>query len=56
MSWFKGERSPRDYAQWIMGQPDKEKRRKMFEEVPQHLRDMVYDHCKTAQQLGGKGK
>ena len=39
---------PRQYATEIMAEPDKEKRREMFDRVPEQLQDMVWDHCQTA--------
>jgi hypothetical protein len=32
----------------------REDRKAIFDQVPDHFKDMVWDHCVTAQQLGGK--
>jgi len=44
-----GDKWPRQYAAEIMAVRDKEKRKQMFEQqVPEHLRDIVWDHCVNA--------
>lgn len=39
------EKRPREYAREILAQPDRERRRAMLAEVPEHLRDMTRHHC-----------
>ena len=55
VSWFKAERAPREYAAFLLSmQTDKATKRKWFEEnVPDHFKDLVWDHVLTAHQLGG---
>lgn len=48
MSWFREEKWPRHYAAEIMAMDCKEERRKMFQEVPEHLKQFVYLHCELA--------
>jgi len=43
-----GDKWPRTYAAEIMAVPDKEKRKEMFQQVPEHLRGLVWDHCVNA--------
>lgn len=45
------EKRPRQYAAEIMAVRDKDERRALFARVPEHLRDIVYDHCQTATRL-----
>lgn len=40
-----GDKWPRTYAAEIMAVPDKEKRKEMFQQVPEHIRGLVWDHC-----------
>lgn len=43
-----GDKWPRTYAAEIMAARDKEKRKEMFEQVPEHIRGLVWDHCVNA--------
>ena len=55
-AWWDSNRPPRDYALALLemqGEPDRQKKF-METHVPEHLRDMVRDHYKTAVALGGK--
>ena len=45
---FSGEKWPRVYAQEIMTESCKEKRKEMFEQVPLHLQKLVWLHCLQA--------
>ena len=54
-AWWDADHPPRDYALALLemqGEPD---RQKSFVEthVPEHLRDLVRDHYRTAVALGG---
>jgi hypothetical protein len=46
--WSSGEKWPRVYAREIMELKSKEERKAMFEQVPQHLKDLVWTHCLLA--------
>lgn len=46
--WSSGEKWPRVYAREIMEEQCKEKRKAMFEQVPKHLKDLVWTHCLLA--------
>ena len=46
--WFSEEKWPRVYAQEIMAESCKEKRKEMFEQVPLHLQKLVWLHCLQA--------
>ena len=53
--WWDSDRPPRDYALALLemqGEPDRQKK---FVEthVPEHIRDIVRDHYRTAVALGG---
>ena len=48
MSWFSDQKPPRKYAEEIMQEPSKDKRREMFDRVPDEFKEMVMSHCKTA--------
>jgi hypothetical protein len=47
-----GDKWPRQYAAEIMAVRDKEKRKEMFKQVPDHIRDIVWDHCVNATRRG----
>ena len=52
-TWWGSPRPPRAYSEAIMAMDCKDRRREFFEtHVPDHLKELVMDHCKTAQQLG----
>lgn len=42
------EKRPRHYASEIMSLDDKEKRRELFDKVPDHLKDLTRRHCEVA--------
>ena len=50
-----GGKWPRHYASEIMAEPCKEKRREMFNEVPDDIKEMVMKHCKTSLIGGSNG-
>jgi hypothetical protein len=53
--WWDSNRPPREYALALLemqGEPDRQKKF-METHVPEHLRDMVRDHYRTAVALGG---
>lgn len=45
---FSVEKWPRVYAQEIMAEQCKEKRKEMFERVPERLQELVWVHCLQA--------
>jgi oligoendopeptidase F len=47
-----GSKWPRHYAADIMNEPDREKRKAMFEKVPERIKDMVYAYCLMANRSG----
>ena len=53
-----GDKWPRKYAEQIIAQPDKEARKRLFDQVPDELKDIVWAHCVTATRMshGQKGK
>lgn len=54
--WGTDGRSPRHFAEALVqmqGQPDKQ-RAFVQQHVPEHIRDIVRDHYRTALALGGK--
>ena len=53
--WWDSDRPPRDYALALLEMRGDADRQKSFMEthVPEHLRDMVRDHYRTAIALGG---
>jgi hypothetical protein len=54
--WGTDGRSPRHFAEALVqmqGQPDKQ-RAFVQQYVPEHIRDIVRDHYRTALALGGK--
>ena len=55
--WGTDGRSPRHFAEALLQmQGDPEKQKAFVERhVPDHLRDLVRDHYRTAIALGGKG-
>ena len=46
------EKRPRKWAEEIMALACKIKRREMFEKVPDHIKQMVMDHCQVAARSG----
>ena len=44
------EKRPRQYAFEIIGERDRDKRKAMLSEVPEHLRDLVKKHVEVAWQ------
>lgn len=53
--WWDSDRPPRAYADALLqmqGDPDRQKNF-METHVPEHIRDIVRDHYKTAVALGG---
>ena len=54
--WWDAQNSPRVFAEALVQMQGDPERQKNFVEthVPEHLRDMVRDHYKTAIALGGK--
>ena len=56
--WGTDGRSPRHFADALLvmrDDPDPERQRRFMEtHVPEHLRDLVRDHYRTALALGGK--
>lgn len=51
-AWWGAERPPRDYAAAIMAMDCKVKRKEFFDTVvPDHLKEIVRDHCVTAQRM-----
>jgi hypothetical protein len=54
-SWWDADHPPRHYAQALLqmqGEPDRQKNF-METHVPEHIRDIVRDHYRTAVALGG---
>ena len=48
---------PRHYAAQILAAATKEEQLSIFQSVPEHLRELVRDHCYTARSLThGRGK
>jgi hypothetical protein len=46
------EKRPRKWAEEIMSLACKTKRRALFERVPDHIKQMVMDHCQVAARSG----
>ena len=52
-----GDKWPRKYAEQIMAQPDREARKRLFDQVPEELKGIVWAHCVTATRAkGGKNE
>ena len=54
-SWWDADHPPRHYALALLEMQGDSERQKLFMQthVPEHLRDMVRDHYRTAIALGG---
>ena len=54
-SWWDAQHPPRHYAQAILQMETKERQRSFFDtHVPDHLKDIVMEHVKTALAVGGE--
>jgi hypothetical protein len=52
--WWDADHPPRVFAEAILSMDDKERQRSFFDtHVPDHLKELVMSHVKTAIALGG---
>lgn len=51
-----GDKWPRRYAAEIMAEPNKDKRREMFERCPEDLKELIWAHCVNAARGRGNAR